>query len=215
LPLRLSRIDDLTRSDHTFIEADDECLYLGEYNARKGYQFSETNNLIFNLKKPMDRRGQPGWAYKRRAIEMAGKEMRQALDALNEKWLSIATLVPMPPSKVKTDPMYDDRLIQMLQVLGAGIEVDVRELIVQRESTDPAHTTELRPRIYDLLGNYAVDESLVDPTPRVIGLVDDVLTTGAHFKAAQQLLSDRFPGIKIYGFFVARRVPDSSDIQGV
>ena len=51
--MRLSRIDDLTRSDHTFIEADDECLYLGEYNARKGYQFSETNNLIFNLKKPV------------------------------------------------------------------------------------------------------------------------------------------------------------------
>ena len=60
MPLRLSRIDDLTRSDHTFIETDDECLYLGEYNARKGYQFSKTNNLIFNLKKPMDPRGQPG-----------------------------------------------------------------------------------------------------------------------------------------------------------
>lgn len=89
--------------------------------------------------------------------------MRQAVDALNERWLSIATLVPMPPSKVKTDQMYDDRLIQMLQVLRTGIEVDVRELIVQRESTDPAHTTELRPRIYELLQNYTVDESLVDP----------------------------------------------------
>ena len=213
MALRLSRIDDLTRSDHTFIETDDECLYLGEYNARKGYQFSATNDLIFNLKKPMDRRGQPGWSYKRRAIESAGREMRQALDSLNEKWLSIATLVPMPPSKVKTDPMYDDRMIQMLQVLGAGIEVDVRELIVQRESTDAAHTTELRPRIYELLENYTVDEALVNPPPRVIGLVDDVLTTGAHFKAAKRLLSTRFPGIRIYGLFVARRVPDSADIS--
>src|SRR5665213_169009 len=69
LPVRLSRIDDLTRSDHTFIETDDQCLYLGEYTARKGYQFSETNNLIFNLKKPMDRRGQPGWHYKRRGLK--------------------------------------------------------------------------------------------------------------------------------------------------
>lgn len=69
MPVRLSRIDDLTRSDHTFIETDDQCLYLGEYTARKGYQFSETNNLIFNLKKPMDRRGQPGWHYKRRGLK--------------------------------------------------------------------------------------------------------------------------------------------------
>ncbi len=111
MPIRLSKIDDLTRADHTFIEAEDECLYLGEYTARKGCQFSDTNQLIFNFKKPMDRRGQPRWDYKGRAVEKAGREMREALDALNPKWLSIATLVPMPPSKVKSDPMYDDRLI--------------------------------------------------------------------------------------------------------
>jgi hypothetical protein len=213
LPLRLSKIDELTRPDHTFIEADDECFYLSEYNARKGYQFSKSNNLIFNLKKPMDRRGQAGWAYKRQAIETAGREMRSALDALNEGWLSTATLVPIPPSKVKTDPLYDDRLIQMLQVLGAGIEVDVRELIVQKESRDAAHATGLRPRINELLENYFLDESLAEPAPKVIGVVDDVLTTGAHFKAAKRLLSGRFATVAIYGLFVARRVPDSRDIS--
>jgi hypothetical protein len=214
LPIRLSRIDDLTRPDHTFIEAEDECLYLGEYTARKGYQFSETNNLIFNLKKPMDRRGQPGWNYKRRAVEKAGRQMREALDALNPKWLSMATLVPMPPSKVKSDPMYDDRLMQMLRVLGTGLQLDIREMIAQRESTEAAHSTEARPRVDELRDNYVIDESLVDPPPRVIGVIDDVLTTGSHFKAAQLLLRSRFPAIKIYGIFVARRVPDSVDIIG-
>ena len=212
MPVRLSRIDDLTRSDHTFIETGDECLYLGEYTARKGYQFSETNNLIFNLKKPMDRRGQPGWQYKKHAIEEAGRQMRMALDALNPKWLSTATLVPMPPSKVKSDPMYDDRLMQMLQVLGTGIHPDVREMIVQRESIEAAHSTEVRPRIQGLLANFSIDEALVDPPPHAIGLIDDVLTTGSHFKAAQYLLRSRFPSIKIYGLFVARRVPGSEDI---
>ena len=80
LPIRLSKIDDLTRPDHTFIEAKDECFYLGEYTARKGYQFSDTNNLIFNLKKPMDRRGQPGWSHKKRAVDKAGRQLREALD---------------------------------------------------------------------------------------------------------------------------------------
>jgi len=212
LPIRLSKIDDLTRPDHTFIEAADECLYLGEYTARKGYQFSDTNNLIFNLKKPMDRRGQPGWNYKRRAVEKAGRQLREALDALNPKWLSIATLVPMPPSKVKSDPMYDDRLMQMLQVLGTGLQLDIREIISQRESTEAAHSTEVRPRVDELCDNYVIEESLVDPAPRVIGVIDDVLTTGSHFKAAQRLLRSRFPAVNIYGIFVARRVPDSGDI---
>ena len=99
MPLRLSRIDDLTRTDHSYLSAGDECFYLREYNARKGYQFSPTNQLIFNLKKPMERRGMPDWPHKRRAIETAGKEMRAAIDALNATWLSVATLVPMPPSR--------------------------------------------------------------------------------------------------------------------
>ncbi len=214
MSIRLSKIDDLTRPDHTFIEAGDECLYLGEYTARKGFQFSDTNNLIFNLKKPMDRRGKPGWPYKGRAVENAGRQLRAALDALNPKWLSIATLVPMPPSKVKSDPMYDDRLVRMLQVLGTGLQLDIREMIVQRESTEAAHSTEVRPSVDELCDNYSIEESLVDPPPRVIGVIDDVLTTGSHFKAAQRLLRARFPEVKIYGIFVARRVPDSGDILG-
>lgn len=140
--------------------------------------------------------------------------MREALDALNPKWLSMATLVPMPPSKVKSDPMYDDRLIQMLQVLGTGLQLDIREMIAQRRSTGAAHSTEARPRVDELRDNYLIDEALVDPPPRVIGVIDDVLTTGSHFKAAQLLLRSRFPAVKVYGIFVARRVPDSADIIG-
>lgn len=213
MPIRLSKIDDLTRPDHTFIEVGDECLYLGEYTARKGYQFSDTNNLIFNLKKPMDRRGLPGWQYKRRAIEQAGRQLREALDALNPRWLSMSTLVPVPPSKIRTDPMYDDRMAQVLQVMARGMTLDVRELVVQRESTEAAHSVDTRPMIDALCDNYVTDEGLVTPPPRVIGVVDDVLTTGAHFKAVQRILRSRFPELKIYGIFVARRVPDSADIQ--
>jgi predicted amidophosphoribosyltransferase len=140
--------------------------------------------------------------------------MWEALDALNPQWLSTATLIPMPPSKVKSDPMYDDRLIQMFQVLGAGLQLDVREMIAQRESTGAAHSTEVRPRVDELFDNYWIDDSLVNPPPRVIGVIDDVLTTWSHFKAVQRLLRDRFPAVKIYGIFVARRVPESVDIIG-
>jgi hypoxanthine-guanine phosphoribosyltransferase len=38
-------------------------------------------------------------------------------------------------------------------------------------------------------------------------VVDDVLTTGAHFKAMQRILNERFPDVSLIGVFVARRVP--------
>jgi len=126
LPIRLSRIDDLTRRDHTFLEAEDKCLYLGEYTARKGYQYSDTNKLIINLKKPMERRGLAEWRYKRLAIADAGRQLREAVDALNPQWLSMATVVPMPPSKIRSDPMYDDRVLQMVGAMGTGLQLDVR-----------------------------------------------------------------------------------------
>lgn len=78
---RLSTIDELTRPDHTFLSPDDECYYLGEYAARVGFAFSRTNNLIQNLKKPVDRRGRPEWRWKEEAIRTFGRELREALDS--------------------------------------------------------------------------------------------------------------------------------------
>ena len=47
--------------------------------------------------------------------------------------------------------------------------------------------------------------------PRVIGIFDEVLTTGAHFKAVQELLQVQFAQAKIIGLFIARRVPETVD----
>jgi predicted amidophosphoribosyltransferase len=71
-----------------------------------------------------------------------------------------------------------------------------------------AHATTIRPTIAQLISNFILDESLAAPQPRSIALVDDVLTTGAHFVAAKALLAARFAGVPIRGLFVARRVFD-------
>ena len=47
----------------------------------------------------------------------------------------------------------------------------------------------------------------------MIGLFDDVLTTGAHFRAASAVLKQSFPGVRIVGLFIARRVPEAADIE--
>jgi hypothetical protein len=55
---------------------------------------------------------------------------------------------------------------------------------------------------------YQIDESLAAPAPKGIGLFEDLLTSGAHFKAAQEVLERRFPGVLVIGVFLARRVRD-------
>jgi hypothetical protein len=209
LPTRLSKIDELTRQDHTFLDAADICYYLGEYTARAGFAFSETNDLIQNLKKPMDRKERPEWRYKTRAIERSAQMLAEALP---DEWIAPVIFVPMPPSKVRDHADYDDRLLQILRKVRKGKNLQIRELIVMSESIDAAHLTENPRSIRDLIEKMKLDRSIAEPAPEAICIFDDVLTTGSHFKAAQTLLQSMFPTIPLAGLFLARRVPEASPI---
>ena len=54
---------------------------------------------------------------------------------------------------------------------------------------------------------------MTEPAPRLVAVVDDLLTTGAHFRAAKSILSARFPEIAVVGMFIARRAPDTADLE--
>jgi predicted amidophosphoribosyltransferase len=204
LPPRLTRVDELILEQHGSLTVDDECYFLREYTRGGGYQASDTNQLISNLKKSADRRGQRDYRYKEQAIEIAGRELRAALRA---GWLTAATLVPIPPSASRDDPLYDDRMTRVIQTMARGLQVDVRELVTQRATTDPTHLSgDYRPRIAEILENYEIDESLAEPPPNSIGLFDDILTAGSHFRAAKLLLQQRFGDVPVVGIFIARRV---------
>jgi hypothetical protein len=209
LPTRLSKIDELTRPDHTFLEPGDDCYYLGEYTARAGFAFSATNDLIQNLKKPMDRRGTPQWKWKTWAIDRSSEMLREAVP---EQWLARATFVPVPPSKAKDHPEYDDRLLQILRKVGEGRQLDVRELVVMTESIDPAHLTDDPRSVRELVRKMKLDRSAAEPAPEAICVFDDVLTTGAHFKAVQLFLRTEFPHVPLAGLFLARRAPEAGPI---
>ena len=66
--IRLSKIDDSNRDDHYCLRSDDECYYLFEYTSRKDFTFGAANDLISNLKKPVDRKGRPEYHYKTTVI---------------------------------------------------------------------------------------------------------------------------------------------------
>jgi len=196
-------VDDLLRPLYAHLAASDQVYFLREYTSGRGFTHSETNRLILNLKKPPDRRGRPEWRYKEEAIRQVASEFR---DSLNLQRLRAVTFVPMPPSKRKDDPLYDDRMLRVLHAFDEERHLDIRELLVLAESTEPAHATAARPTIEQLIANLEIDEDFSHPPPTSIALVDDVLTTGAHFVAAKRVLTTRLPGVSVRGLFVARRV---------
>ena len=217
-PERLTKIDALTRVDHHYLREEDNCFFLGEYTARKGFAHSATNNLIMNFKKPMDRRGTAQWPHKAANIANAARALYKAL---NSSDLSGMTFVPVPPSKAKLDPMYDDRLMNLLQQFSAlirasnGYELDIRELVIQTSSTAAAHDGDARPSPPELVARYAVNEALLQNVRGRVVICDDVLTTGSHYRAMCNVLGTHLPGISFRGLFLARRAPEAMDFSAL
>jgi hypothetical protein len=198
--IRFQEIDESTRGDHSRLALDDNCLYLYEYTSGGGFK---DNQLISNLKKkPSERTTKGGYHYKAAAIRECSDAFRLAL---NPKWLLEATLVPVPGSKVLGDPDYDDRMEQVCR--GIGPNVDVRNLVTQTQSTIRSHEVGQggrRPTVDELLAIYKINEALALPGTQQIGIFDDILTNGTHFKAMKAILAERFPNVTITGIFVAR-----------
>ncbi len=151
----------------------------------------------------MNRRGKPEWWHKEKAIRDSANMLRTAICAHDREWLESATLIPVPPSKARGHPEYDDRICQVLRLMGS--QLDIRELIIQRESMAACHVSKDRPTPQQLMANYEVDEELVEPTPDHVIVVDDLLVAGSHFKAIQWLLQPRYNDVPICGLFIARR----------
>ena len=79
----------------------------------------------------------------------------------------------------------------------------------RRRSVEAAHAGGRRLGPEELVELLEVDEEAVEPRPRRIVVVDDVVTTGAHFVAARRILVGRFEGVGVVGVCLARRVfPD-------
>lgn len=181
-----------------------------EYTSQKTYSFSDTNQLISNLKKsPKSSTLEIG--HKRRAIRDCSEAISRGLAP---ELLAGSTFVPIPPSKAGGDPEYDDRMLQVCKGITGPTTIDVRELVTQNASIRTAHLSpEGRPRIDEIYANYSIDEAITSPVPKHICIVDDVLAAGAHFKAMQRILDDRFPDVRIVGIFIARRIFPDKDVN--
>lgn len=209
--LKLTKIDSLSLSEYYYLEDRDKCYFLGEYiSGGVGWKGGKTNSLISNLKKERDKISKPEWIYKLKAIDEIAEAFKES--SIVEE-LQTFTLVPIPPSKVKADPFYDNRILPVLEKLNKKLNkhLDIRELIQQRRSTEADHATESRQALLSLIENYYIDERFTKPKPKKVFLFDDVLTSGKHFAAAKEVLEEEYPEIEIFGVFVARTIHSNKE----
>jgi hypothetical protein len=91
--LKFTRIDQLYLPEHHFLRPDDDCYFLREYTAGKGFAGGQTNSIVTNLKKSPFKRGMPEWRHKEQALGLVADELRAALTSA---WARRATFVPIP-----------------------------------------------------------------------------------------------------------------------
>jgi hypothetical protein len=213
IPEKLWKIDESTISEHFSLDGDDRCYYIWEYTAGKRYDFSPTNQLITNLKiKPSAIARTPARGrYKEQAILHAGNAMRRLIS--REFVETRATFVPIACSKALGDPDYDDRLPRVLQHAFHDWSGDIREMLTLTQSTLADHESTDRLAFDELLGITRLSNPYtVAPRPVFI-VIDDVLTSGKHFKVAQSLLMTQYPNAEIRGLFLARCIRESPDFD--
>jgi len=197
---RLLRIDELNRADHRYLTPDDDCAYLMEYVPDVT---NEVKSVILNYKKGLDRKGLPEFQYKDRTIHQVAQLLRTALPPFTSP---DTILVPIPPSQTRDHPHYDDRHWKMLNIFRRGRDhCDIRDLLSVRNNMPASHGAQRRPSPEEIFQNLMLDKDLCNPPKPNIILVDDVITTGSHFKACKRLLKTAFPLANISGLFIARR----------
>jgi predicted amidophosphoribosyltransferase len=177
---------------------DDRCYYARDYISKGGFSASDANRLISNFKKPVNRRGLPDWKYKGQAIRQFANELTQLLG-------QGCFVAPIPCSKCKTDADYDSRLEDSLAILTkARPDVKLVELLSAKTTLPASHLGGGRKpdAIYE---NLSWNGGLPQGANHVI-FVDDVITTGGHFKACQRMVIEHHPEVNVIGVFWAKTV---------
>ncbi len=202
----LTRINPEQTGEYHYLDRSDRCYCLGFYRSGEGFEGLGLNRMVLDLKRaPGARYSNPdAWRIKNEAIAWISSILTISAGKLFPG--RRITLVPVPPSKKIGDPEHDDRMLQICNQMAAGLaSVEVSELFVTKKSVQASHLSRTRPTKEQLKENIRIMIRDDDYRPEgLVILLDDVLTSGAHYSACKELLEGVFPAVTVVGIFVAR-----------
>jgi hypothetical protein len=181
-----------------------ESYYLFDYQ-RGTPKFQEApsgNSAVQNIKKKPEDKGKPGWNYKGKEIILFANRILETPVKEKDKTIFCA----MPTSHPRLSPDFDSRLDEVVNHIGeAGFRsennFDVKENVI------PSHYPN-GSRDPEEIGMNVIFKKFKEPDPKTIILVDDVVTSGAHFIACQKKVKECYPDVRIVGLFLAKTMND-------
>jgi hypothetical protein len=164
-----------------------------------GYESSPMNREVFNFKKPIDRKEKPEWEYKLNAIKQFVKDLN-FFEFQEGAWV-----VPAPTSKPRGCSEWDSRIDDTIAKL---CKVNRNNLICYRmldvdQSMSSAHSEGGTRNSDEIKSHLIISTRSPKTPPSKIYLIDDVITTGGHYKAYRATIRERYPNIPIEGLFWA------------
>ena len=224
---RLERDDAVPniKSFRRHLKAEDCCFYAREYQAGKNWKAGETNQLISNFKKlrslkTIEYHGQtvqvisPEWPYREKAVQQFQKEWFYFFENYIQHTSDReTTITAIPSSKHKTDLEYDNRFEDLFKKITETFSKRYHDVIlnvewpVEIKNTMPAFhiSTENRLPPGKIKANYQW-KGFKQQSPKTLFIFDDVITTGAHFRAISDFLMENGYTGKIIGIFWAKAI---------
>lgn len=191
------------RRRHHLVSGD---IYLyGRWRYKGGFQSSYANQLIANLKMENRLRSYPRrWGYKVLAATQFAEELDWVLP-------TDSIVLIIPGSKLANHPEYDPRPEMIASCLKSRRpDLQFINPIDRRQSTSSVHSmsdsSERSPVSVEQLLEW---NGSLPTEARSIYIVDDVITSGGHFKAYKNLLLKHAPHLQVIGvFWTAQRHDD-------
>lgn len=181
-----------------YLDDTDYCVYAREH-VDGGYEVSESNKMIFNYKKPISYKNTPQWYYKNHSIGLFASELNLL------KFPKNSILIPAPTSKPRTSPLFDSRIDDTLErFIEYRDDLIIQKIIDVTEELRDSHS-EGGTRNPDYLSQFiTVYDFTIENLPERVFYIDDMITSGGHFKACKTAFHKKYPDIKFIGVFWAR-----------